>query len=141
MTEKSKTGGKKMKDKKILTFFLAMLMIITSLPLQVFAAPREVFQIDARTFPDPQLQTLIREFDTDRNRSIDEDELREARKMTDRMYNVSRGVKDWTGFSRFVNLEHIKAFKSPIAKNFIKPSNFPKAMVYEVGGLIKKRRS
>ena len=138
MIEKNRMGGKKMKDKKILAFFLATIMLITSLPLQAFAAPREVFQIDARTFPDPQLQTLIQEFDTDRNRSIDEDELREARKMTDRMYNVSKGVKDWTGFSRFVNLEHIKAFKSPIAKNFIKPSNFPKATVYEVGGLIKK---
>lgn len=37
MIDKNKMGGKKMNSKKILTFFLAMLMIITSLPFQVFA--------------------------------------------------------------------------------------------------------
>ena len=45
MIEKNKMGGKKMRTKKItkkfLTFFLAMLMLITSLPFQIFANNNE----------------------------------------------------------------------------------------------------
>ena len=40
MIERNKNGGKKMKSKKILTFFLSMLMLITCIPFQIFAITR-----------------------------------------------------------------------------------------------------
>ncbi|WP_308534183.1 hypothetical protein, partial [uncultured Peptoniphilus sp.] len=127
-----------MKDRKILTFFLAMLMIITSLPLQVFALPAKVFRIDGTTFPDMQLQNIAKGFDKNRDGYIDEDELLFANKMTQQMFLQSRTVMDWRGFTRFENLTHIKVYKNPRTKNFIKPMNFQKVMEYDVAGAVQK---
>ena len=139
MIERNKIGGKEMKNKKILTFFLAMLMLITSLPLQVFAAPVKLFRVDDDIiFPDRNLRLIVKEFDTNKDDYIDENELLSAREMTEDMYKRSRSVRNWRGFRRFRNLTHIKAFKAPLIENFIQPSYFPKAKVYEVGGLVEE---
>lgn len=114
MIERNKIGGKEMKNKKILTFFLAMLMLITSLPLQVFAAPEKLFRVDDDIiFPDRNLRLIVKEFDTNKDDYIDENELLSAREMTEDMYKRSRNVRNWRGFRRFRNLTHIKAFKAP----------------------------
>ena len=139
MIERNKIGGKEMKNKKILTFFLAMLMLITSLPLQVFAAPEKLFRVDDDIiFPDRNLRLIVKEFDTNKDDYIDENELLSAREMTEDMYKRSRNVRNWRGFRRFRNLTHIKAFKAPLIENFIQPSYFPEAKVYEVGGLVEE---
>lgn len=81
MLDKNKMGGKKMNSKKILTFVLAMLMIITSLPLQLFAE-KENYRFNAYGIADPRLREILqRRYDRNRDGVFDNNELKSVKKL------------------------------------------------------------
>ena len=105
----------KAKSKKIMGFFLALVMLLGCLPLntiETYAAEGDV-AIDATNFPDENFRKYVKkEFDKDNSGALSQDELDDVSRIDIREMNIS-SVK---GIEYFSNLLGFEGYKNKLTE-------------------------